>query len=266
MKKRGHLRRDRVDLDDIMYGIRALNEALSAGEPLKKIYLAEDKRRDPFVRRLLARADELQVPVRFERHDFFARFPYKAHQNVVAYAAPFPYITLEEAIASRKPGHPALFVVLDHVTDPHNAGAIIRTAECAGADAVVVPERRAAGVNGTVRKAAAGATEHVPVARVANVADALRKLKRAGAWVVGADLGSDALLYTQADLARDLAVVIGAEGTGLSQIVRRECDYFVRVPLEGKVESLNASVAAGIVLYEALRQRAEITDSSRPQV
>ncbi|MBC5829451.1 MAG: 23S rRNA (guanosine(2251)-2'-O)-methyltransferase RlmB [Candidatus Eremiobacteraeota bacterium] len=263
MKKRGHRPRDLVDLDDVMYGVRAVNEALLAGEPLKKIHLAEDRRRDPFVRRIVAKAGELQIPVRFERHDFFAKFPYKAHQNVVAYAAPFPYVTLEEAIASRKLEHPALFVVLDHVTDPHNAGAIIRTAECAGADAVVVPERRAAGVNGTVRKAAAGATEHVPVARVANVADALRKLKRAGAWVVGADLGSHAVLHTQADLARDLALVIGAEGTGISQIVRRECDYFVRVPLEGKVESLNASVAAGIVLYEALRQRASAAASAK---
>jgi 23S rRNA (guanosine2251-2'-O)-methyltransferase len=146
-------------------------------------------------------------------------------------------------------------VVLDHITDPHNAGAIIRTCECVGADAVIVPERRAAGVNATVRKAAAGAAAHIPIARVSNVADALRKLKKANVWVVGADLGEGSVELTQADLARDLAVVIGAEGTGLSQLVKRECDYLVTIPMFGKIESLNASVAAGVLLYEVVRQR-----------
>nr|MDQ6933246.1 RNA methyltransferase [Candidatus Eremiobacteraeota bacterium] len=157
-----------------------MGEALAAGEALKKIHLADERRRDPSLRSLIARAAELQIPVRFEHHGFFAKFPYKAHQSVVAYAAPFAYVTLEEAMGNRKVQRPALFVVLDHITDPHNAGAIIRTAECAGADAVVLPERRAAGVNGTVRKAAAGAAEHLPIARVGNVAEALRKMKRAG--------------------------------------------------------------------------------------
>lgn len=255
MNKRVHHARDLDDLDDIVYGIHAVSEALAAGEVLKKIHVGEERRRDSFVRPLLAKAGELRIPVRFEHHPFFAKFPYKAHQSVVAYAEPFPYVSLEEAIAQRNADHSALFVVLDHITDPHNAGAIIRTAECAGADAVVLPRRRAAGVNGTVRKASAGATQHIQIARVANVADALRKLKKSGAWVVGADLGPGAVLHTQADLARDLALVIGAEGQGLSQIVRRECDYLVRIPVQGKVASLNASVAAGIVLYEAFRQR-----------
>jgi len=245
-----------VDLDDVVYGIHAVGEALSAGEALKKIHLGEERRSDAVVRPLLERARELQIPVRFEHRGFFANFPYKAHQSVIAYSAPFPYVTLEEAISQRNTEHSALFVVLDHITDPHNAGAIIRTAECAGADAVILPERRAAGVNGTVRKSAAGAAEHLPVVRVASIADTLRKLKKSGAWAVGADLGPGAVLHTEADLARDLAVVIGAEGAGLSEIVRRECDYLVRIPVEGKVASLNASVAAGVLLYEALRQRA----------
>ncbi|MBC5829922.1 MAG: 23S rRNA (guanosine(2251)-2'-O)-methyltransferase RlmB [Candidatus Eremiobacteraeota bacterium] len=256
MNRRARHAPDLVDLDDIVYGIHAVSEALVAGEVLKKIHVGEERRRDPFVRPLLAKAGELQIPVRFEHHAFFAKFPYKAHQSVIAYAAPFPYVSLEEAIEQRTVGHNALFVVLDHITDPHNAGAIIRTAECAGVNAVVLPERRAAGVNGTVRKASAGATQHVPVARVANVAEALRKFKKAGVWVVGADLGPDAATHTEADLARNLALVIGSEGQGLSQIVRRECDYLVRIPVEGKIASLNASVAAGVLLYEAVRQRA----------
>jgi 23S rRNA (guanosine2251-2'-O)-methyltransferase len=167
---------------------------------------------------------------------------------------PFEYVTIEEAIAARTPGQ-SLFVVLDHITDPHNAGAIIRSAECAGATAVVIPERRAAGVNATVRKSAAGATAHVPVARVANIAGALRTLKKAGIWAAGAAASEGAVDYTKADLKGDVALVIGAEGDGISQVVRKECDFLVRIPLFGRLDSLNASVAAGILLFEARRQR-----------
>jgi 23S rRNA (guanosine2251-2'-O)-methyltransferase len=247
--------RRRVDLDDVVYGVHSVEEALAAGETLRRIHVGDERRRDPAVRTILDRAREAGVPVRFEDRKFFAQFPYKAHQSVVAVGAPFPYISLEEAIASRRGSGPALYVVLDHITDPHNAGAIIRTAECAGADAVILPERRSSGVNATVRKAAAGAAAHVPIARVSNVADALRKLKKANVWIAGADIGPDAVDFTKADLARDVAIVIGAEGEGLSQVARKECDYLVRIPLFGRVESLNASVAAAILLYEAVRQR-----------
>jgi 23S rRNA (guanosine2251-2'-O)-methyltransferase len=195
--------------------------------------------------------------VRFEDRSYFSQFPYKAHQGVIAFGPPFPYVTLEELLAGRG-ADPLLIVVLDHITDPHNAGAIIRTAECAGADGIVIPERRAAGVNATVRKAAAGATAHIPIARVANVADAIRKLKKANVWVAGADLGPSSVDYTQADFARDIALAIGAEGEGLSQLVKRECDYLVRIPILGRVESLNASVAAAVLLYEAVRQRRQV--------
>ncbi|MGZ3574346.1 MAG: 23S rRNA (guanosine(2251)-2'-O)-methyltransferase RlmB [Vulcanimicrobiaceae bacterium] len=250
-------RRELPDLDDVMYGVHAVDEALAAGEKLRRIHVGEDRRRDPVVRRLLERARELDVDVRFEEPRFFTQFPYKAHQSVIAFGAPFPYVTLEETIAARKGSGPALYVVLDHITDPHNAGAIIRTAECAGADAVIIPERRAAGVNATVRKAAAGAAAHIPIARVANIADAIRRLKKANVWVAGADLGEGATEFTKADLARELAIVIGAEGTGISHLVKRECDYLVTVPMLGRVGSLNASVAAGVLLYEAVRQRVE---------
>jgi 23S rRNA (guanosine2251-2'-O)-methyltransferase len=180
--------------------------------------------------------------------------PFKTHQGVVAIAPPFDYASLRDVLGSKKTGH-ALLVILDHLTDPHNVGAIIRTAECAGADAVILPERRSAGVNATVRKAAAGAAAYLPVVRIANVNDAIRTLKKAGVWIAGAAAGDEAVPMGEADFDRDLALVIGAEGAGLAPLVKRECDYLVSVPMRGRTESLNASVAAGVLLYEAIRQR-----------
>jgi 23S rRNA (guanosine2251-2'-O)-methyltransferase len=257
LKSGGPPRRPALDLDDVMYGIHAVEEALAAGEVLRRIHIGDDRKRDPAMRTLIERANESGATVRFEQRGFFAQFPYKAHQNVVAFGAPFAYVGLDEAIAAGKPGSPRLIVVLDHLTDPHNVGAIIRTAECAGAGAVVMPERRAAGVNATVRKAAAGAAAHIPVARVANVAGALRAMKKAGIWIAGAALDPSSAEHTKADFNRDLALVIGAEGGGISPVVRKECDYLVRIPLFGEIASLNASVAAGVLLYEARRQRTQ---------
>jgi len=248
-------RSEQLDLDDVVYGVHAVEEALNAREALRRVHVGDERKRDPALRRLLAQARDLGVPVRFESRTFFSQFPYRAHQSVIAFGAPFEYISLDEAIALKRPSELALYVVIDHVTDPHNAGAIIRSAECAGATAVIIPERRAAGVNATVRKAAAGATAHLPIARVANVAGALRSLKKAGVWVAGA-AAQDAPPYAEADLgSRDLALVIGSEGSGISPVVRKECDFLVRVPLYGEVASLNASVAAGVLLFEVRRQR-----------
>jgi 23S rRNA (guanosine2251-2'-O)-methyltransferase len=248
-------RAPRVDLDDVVYGVHAVEEMLVAHEPLRHVHVGDDRKRDPALKNLLELARTANVPVRFESRAFFASFPYKAHQGVVAFGEPFAYTTLEEAIAGRDRERPALFVVLDHVTDPHNVGAIIRSAECAGATAVIIPERRAAGVNATVRKSSAGAAAFVPIARVANVSQAIRTLKKTGIWVYGAALAEDAKPYTSLDLSGDVALVIGAEGEGIAPLVRRECDALVAIPMLGRVQSLNASVAAGILLYEAVRQR-----------
>lgn len=259
VKRRGgrppqHQRRQEIDLDDVIYGVHAVEEALAAGEQLRRLHVADERKRDPAVRKILDQARELEIHVRFEDRGYFAQFPYKAHQGIIAFGPPFSYAGLEDVLV--RPGNdPLLLVVLDHITDPHNAGAIIRTAECAGAHGVIMPERRAAGVNATVRKAAAGAAAHIPIVRVSNIADTIRKIKKANVWVAGADLGEESVEYTQADLARDIAIVIGAEGEGLSQLVKRECDYLVRVPMLGEVASLNASVAAGVLVYEAVRQR-----------
>jgi 23S rRNA (guanosine2251-2'-O)-methyltransferase len=242
--------------DDLVYGIHAVGEALAAGEPLRAVHVAADRSKDGALRALLAQAKERGVPVRFEGRAFFEKVPFKAHQGVVGISPPFDYASLHDILANRRAQTmPRLIVVLDHLTDPHNVGAIIRTAEAAGADGVVLPERRSAGVNATVRKAAAGATAHLPIARVANVAEAIRVLKKTGVWVAGADPSPEVVEFHRADFDRDLALVIGAEGSGLSQLVKRECDYLVRLPMQGRVGSLNASVAAAILIYEALRQR-----------
>jgi 23S rRNA (guanosine2251-2'-O)-methyltransferase len=251
-----HKRVSPLDFDDLVYGIHAVGEALAAGDELRVIHVAADRRKDAPLRALLAEAKERNVPVRFERRAFFDRVPFKAHQGVVAIAPPFEYASLHDLLARpRADGAPRLIVVLDHLTDPHNVGAIVRTAEAGGADGIVLPERRAAGVNATVRKAAAGAAAHLPIVRVANIADAIRVMKKAGIWVAGADASPESVEYSKADLNRDLALVVGGEGSGLSVLVRRECDYLVRLPMRGRVASLNASVAAAILIYEALRQR-----------
>jgi 23S rRNA (guanosine2251-2'-O)-methyltransferase len=245
----------RLDLDDVVYGVHAVNEALAAGEALRRIHIGDERKRDPALRGVLEHAREAGIAVRFENRSFFAAFPYKAHQSVVAFGPPFDYVTLDDALGLRPKSKPGLWVILDHVTDPHNVGAIVRSAESAGATALILPERRAAGINATVRKAAAGATAYLPIARVANVAQAIRSLKKAGVWIAGAAVAAGAVPYTRADFDRDLAIVIGAEGAGLSALVQRECDYLVAIPMAGKIASLNASVAAGVLLYEAVRQR-----------
>lgn len=255
VKKRPFRKDPKPDFDDIIYGVHAVAEALTAGEKLRAIHIADDRKRDPLFRKILEQATAANIPVRFEQRSWFAQLPYKVHQGLVAMAPPFEYASLHGVLSKRDTAKPLLVIVLDHITDPHNLGAIIRTAECAGASAVVIPDRRAAGVNPTVRKTSAGAAEHIPIVRVGNLADALRQLKKAHIWVAGADATEGAKVMTEADLAGDIALVIGAEGEGLAPLIRRECDFLVKIPLFGHVASLNASVAAAVLIYESIRQR-----------
>ena len=177
-----------------------------------------------------------------------------AHQGMLAYVAAVPYTPLEDILAAaREKGEDPFIVLLDGVTDPHNLGAIIRSAECAGAHGVVLPERRAAGLSPAAAKAAAGALNHMPVARVKNLNRAIEELKAAGVWITGTAMnGEDAF---SADLTGPIALVIGSEGDGVSRLTLQKCDRTVSLPMKGKIESLNASVAAGILMYEILRQR-----------
>jgi 23S rRNA (guanosine2251-2'-O)-methyltransferase len=256
--RRGRKVEPAMDFDDVIYGIHSVEEALRAGEQMKRLYVGNDRERDTIVRELVVRAKEAKIPVIFEDTRFFAKFPYKAHQNIVAIGEPFEYISLDEAIAVRT--EKRLIVLLDHLTDPHNVGAILRTAECAGAQAVVLPDRRSAGINATVRKGAAGAASHLPVAKVGNLSAAIRALKAANFTVIGAALDERAVDLIDAPLGDDIALVIGAEGDGLSKLVAKNCDQLVKIPLLGKVESLNASVAAGVLLYEIVRRRLTESD------
>jgi 23S rRNA (guanosine2251-2'-O)-methyltransferase len=192
---------------------------------------------------------ELSVPLRFEPRDALDRLAGgSVHQGVVALGAAYQHVELENLPAG------ACLVILDGVEDPHNLGAIIRTAHAAGAGAVVVPERRAAGLTETVAKAAAGALEHLPVARVGNLTRALEHLKQRGYWIYGLDERGDAS-YDRIDYASPTAFVVGGEGQGLHQMVRKHCDFLVRIPLAGKISSLNVSVAVGVVLFEWKKTR-----------
>src|SRR4029077_2327149 len=176
-----------------------------------------------------------------------------AHQGVVAITSGKQYNHLDDVVAAKR-GRYSLVVVLDGIEDPHNLGAILRTADASGADGVVIPERRAAGVTATVTKASAGASEHLPIAKVTNISRALEELKAKDLWVVGLDeRGSQT--YDAVDYQMHCAIALGAEGKGLHDLVRKHCDFLVSIPMLGLVPSLNVSVAAGVVLYEVVRQR-----------
>jgi 23S rRNA (guanosine2251-2'-O)-methyltransferase len=230
-----------------------VREALEAGRPLDRVLVARGRhgeRLDALVQ--LARRHN--VPVRFEEREQVDRASgTREHQGVVAFAAAKPPATLEDLLRVSDAG-PGLIVLLDGVEDPHNLGAVIRTSLAAGARGVVIAERRAAGLTDAVARAAAGALEHLPVARVPNLARAMEEVKEAGYWLVGLDERSDKKL-TDLDLTVPTGIVLGGEGKGLHELIRTRCDFLASIPTSGPVRTLNVSVAAGIALFEAVRQR-----------
>lgn len=233
----------------VLYGIHPVVEALRAARPLDRILVAKGAG-GPRIQEIIDLARRASVPLRFEPRDALDRLAASAaHQGVVAMGAATKYADLDEISA-----HAKLLVILDGVEDPHNLGAIARTAHAAGASGIVIPERRAAGLTDTVAKAAAGALEHLPVVRVSNINRTLESLKEQGYWIYGLDeRGTE--LYNQVQWATPTALVFGAEGHGLHEQVRRKCDLLVRIPMAGQIASLNVSVAAGIVLFQ-WRERA----------
>lgn len=239
-----------------IYGINSVAEALKArGRAFSWVGVAKE-RHDLRLQRVIEEARRQGVAVRFVgRAELDHLAGNNAHQGVVAVTSAKQYNDLDDVVEAKR-GRYSLIVVLDGVEDPHNLGAILRTADAAGANGVVIPERRAAGVTGTVAKASAGASEHLPVAKVTNIARTLEELKSKNVWTVGLDeRGSQG--YDAVDYKMDCAVVLGAEGKGLHDLVARKCDFLVSIPMLGKVPSLNVSVAAGVVLYEIVRQRRE---------
>jgi 23S rRNA (guanosine2251-2'-O)-methyltransferase len=239
---------------DVIYGINAVGEALkSRGRGFEYIGVARE-RHDHRVQRIIEECRRVGVTVRFvARQDIDRLAGTASHQGVVAVTSAKTYAEVEEILRQRRGEH-ALVVVLDGVEDPHNLGAIIRTADGAGADGVLIPERRAAGVTATVAKASAGAVEHVPIAKITNVARTLEELKNRNVWTVGLDERAPQT-YDALDYNMDCALVLGAEGKGLHELVRKKCDFLVSIPMLGQVPSLNVSVAAAVVLYEIARQR-----------
>jgi 23S rRNA (guanosine2251-2'-O)-methyltransferase len=229
-------------------GIHPVQEALRAGRALDRLLIARGAG-GARLQEIIDLARERSVPIRFEPRAILDRAANGAtHQGVVAMAAAQRYAELEQVANGAQ-----LLVLLDGVEDPHNLGAIIRTAHAAGAAAVLAPERRAAGITETVAKAAAGALEHLPVVRIGNVSQTLEELKSRGFWIYGLDERASAL-YSETDYATPTVFVLGGEGQGLHQLVKKHCDVLVRIPMSGAISSLNVSVAAGIALFEWRRR------------
>jgi 23S rRNA (guanosine2251-2'-O)-methyltransferase len=241
---------------DKITGIHAVREALEAGRPLEYVLVAKG-RQDTRVEEIVQLARRNGVPVRFEDRSQVDRSANaRDHQGVMAIAAARTAASLEDivAAANNTAGQQGLIVLLDGVEDPHNLGAIIRTSLAAGAHGVVIPERRAAGLTDAVARASAGALAHLPVAKVTNLVRAMEELKEMGYWLVGLDERADRS-YSDVDYTTATGIVMGGEGNGLHELTRKRCDFVVSLPTIGPVKSLNVSVAAGVVLFEAVRQR-----------
>ncbi len=236
-------------------GRNALTEALKSGRTIDKVFIAAGDT-DRALQRLAAQAKEAgAVVVPVDRRKLDAMSATHAHQGVICLAAAHEYATIEDIMAEAESrGEAPLIVICDELTDPHNLGAILRSAECAGAHGVIIPKRRSVGLTAVVAKASAGAVEYMKVARVTNINNAISELKERGVWVFGTAAEGSIPMY-QADLTGPAAIVIGNEGDGMSQLVRKNCDVMVNIPMKGRISSLNASAAASILLYEAVRQR-----------
>jgi 23S rRNA (guanosine2251-2'-O)-methyltransferase len=244
---------------NVIFGINAVVEALKAQRRAFEWVGVAAERKDLRLQKLIQDCRKNNIPVRLlPRVELDRMAASGSHQGVVAVTSSKQYNDLDDLIAFKR-GDYALLVVLDGVEDPHNLGAILRTADAAGADGVVIPERRAAGITGTVVKSSAGASEHLPIAKVTNIARTLEDLKAQNIWTVGLD-ERGAQSYESLDYKMDCAIVLGAEGKGLHDLVARKCDFLVSIPMLGKVPSLNVSVAAGVVLYEVVRQRRNISE------
>lgn len=239
---------------DIISGRNPVSEAIRSGRAIDKILIARGEKNGAIVG-ILAKARQNQIPIKeVDRTKLDYLSGSSVHQGIVAFAAVKEYSTVEEIFEyAQSRGELPFILVLDEIEDPHNLGAIIRTAECAGVHGIIIPKRRSAGLSYTAGKASAGAIEYMRVARVTNIANLLDELKKYGVWIYGADMnGTD---YTECDFSGSCAIVIGNEGKGISRLVREKCDVIVSLPMKGKINSLNASVAAGILMYNAIKNR-----------
>ncbi|MBR1654749.1 MAG: 23S rRNA (guanosine(2251)-2'-O)-methyltransferase RlmB [Clostridia bacterium] len=240
---------------DQVEGRNAVIELLESGRDINKIFVSNGEKNGS-INKILAMAKERRVIVtEVNRKKLEEMATSDNHQGVIAIVPPYEYCDIDDILDSAKDRKEDPFIlILDGIEDPHNLGAIIRTAETAGVHGIIIPKRRAACVNSTVTKVAAGAVEHMNIARVNNINEAIRYLKEKDVWICGTDMDTNTYYYDQ-DLTGSIAIVIGSEGFGMGKLVKDNCDFLVKIPMKGKITSLNASVSAGIVVYEAVRQR-----------
>jgi len=241
--------------DDVLVGRNAVTEALKSGRGINKLWIASGDR-EGSVSEIAALAKERGIVVQYvERAKIEALAGGHRHQGVLAYVAPVPYAELDDILkAAEEKGEAPFLVLLDELEDPHNLGALLRTADATGVHGILIPKRRSVSLNATVAKTSAGAVEYVPVARIGNIAQTLKKLKEKGFWVAGADMDGEKAYY-EADLTGSLVLVVGSEGRGMSRLTKEACDFIVSMPMVGRINSLNASVAGSILMYESMRQR-----------
>ena len=241
--------------EDVLIGRNAVTEALRAGRGINKILLA-DGDREGQVSEIIALAKERGIILQFaERSKIESVAGGLRHQGVMAYVAPVAYAELDDILRkAEEAGEPPFLLLLDELEDPHNLGALLRTADATGVHGVLIPKRRSVPLTATVAKTSAGAVEYVPVARIGNISQTLKNLKEKGFWVAGADMDGSQNYY-EADLTGPLVLVVGSEGKGMGRLTKEQCDFIVKMPMVGKINSLNASVAGSILMYESMRQR-----------
>ncbi len=241
--------------DDQVEGRNSVLELLESEKDINKIFVTKGEKHGS-INKIIAMAKEKNIIiVEKDKRKMDEMAQNQNYQGVIAIVPPFEYCEIEDILDEAKQKNEDPFIlILDGIEDPHNLGSIIRTAETAGVHGIIIPKRRAAAVNSTVNKVSTGAVEHMKVARVTNISDSIQKLKDAGLWICGTDINTDKYYYNQ-DLTGPLGIVIGNEGSGMSEKVRKNCDFNVKIPMKGKITSLNASVSTGIVVYEAVKQR-----------
>ncbi len=241
-------------MSDKIIGRNPVQEAIKAGREIDKILVKKGQIEGSLLP-IIKKAKDAKIPVvETERQKLDKIAEGENHQGIIAYVAQHEYTDVKTMLEmAREKGHAPFIIILDKITDPHNLGSIIRTANCAGADGVIIPKRGGVGLSETVYKTSAGAVEYLPVAKVTNISQTIEELKKEGLWVAGADFGGESMYKT--DLKGAIALVIGSEGEGISRLVKEKCDFLVEIPMSGDVNSLNASVAAAVLMYEVVRQR-----------
>ena len=253
--KKDNMQKEERNFDDQIEGRNAVLELLESGKDINKIFICKGEKHGSINKIIGIAKDRKIIMVEKDKKQMDEMAQTENYQGVIAIVPPFEYSEVEDMLdLAKERGEDPFILLLDGIEDPHNLGSIIRTAETAGVHGIIIPKRRAASVNSTVNKVSAGAVQHMKIARVTNLTDTIKDLKEAGLWVIGTDMDAEKLYYEQ-DLKGPICIVIGSEGFGMSRLVKENTDILIKIPMKGKITSLNASVSAGIVMYEAVKQR-----------